>query len=286
MEEDEAVYQAILEARRENQAACVLTIVEVRGSTPREVGAKMLLRADGSTVGTIGGGGLEAAALADARAALSSGTSRVAEYSLRGENEADLGICGGEARVFIEVLRRKPTLLIAGAGHVAQPLAELGYLLGFRTVVVDDRAEFVNTTRFAHADELVVTSFEGLLERVVITPQTFVVIVTRGHRHDKLVLRQVLTTPAAYIGMIGSRKKVRTVFEHLLADGVPGERLAQVYAPVGLRTGGQTPAEIAVSIMAEIVLVQHGGSGEPLSWRDNPLRAKKENILDQGSVLS
>lgn len=273
MEENEAVYEAVLEAIRKNQPASLLTVIEVRGSTPREVGAKMLLRADGSTVGTIGGGALEASAIADAKAALNSGTSRVTEYSLRGESAQDLGVCGGEARVFIEVLRMKPTLLIAGAGHVAQPLAQFGHLLGFCTVVVDDRSEFVERARFPHADELVVTPFEGLLEKVTITAQTFVVIVTRGHQFDSLVLRQVLTTPAAYVGMIGSRRKVRTVFKRLLSDGVPEDKLAQVYAPVGLRTQGQTPAEIALSIMAEIILVQHGGTGEPLSWRDNPLRS-------------
>lgn len=272
MEENEAVYEAILAAIHENQPACLLTVVEVQGSTPREVGAKMLLRADGSTVGTIGGGALESSAIADAHDALNSGGSRVTEYSLRGEGQGELGICGGEARVFIEVLRLKPTLLIAGAGHVAQPLAQFGHLLGFRTVVVDDRAEFVERPRFPDADELVEAPLESLLEKVAITPQTFVVIVTRGHKLDSVVLRQVLTTPAAYVGMIGSRKKVRTVFGQLLGEGVPREKLAQVYAPVGLRTQGQTPAEIALSIMAEIVLVQHGGSGEPLSWRDNPLR--------------
>jgi len=273
VEESEAVYQGMLDAIRENQPACVLTIVEVGGSTPRSVGAKMLLRADGSTVGTIGGGALEAAATSDAQKALRSGTSRVVEYSVHGEDEKDLGICGGDVRVFIEVLRLKPTLLIAGAGHVAQPLAEFGHMLGFHTVVVDERAEFAAEARFPHADELVVTPFESLLDKVPITAHTFVVIVTHGHQYDDVVLRQVLSTPAAYIGMIGSRKKVETVFERLLSDGVPEERLMQVHAPVGLHTGGQNPAEIALSIMAEIVLVQHGGTGGPLSWRDNPLRA-------------
>ena len=272
MNESEQVYEAILQAIRENQAACVLTIVEVGGSTPRGVGVKMLLRADGSTVGTIGGGALEAAALADARDALQQGTSRIAAYSIRGQDEHDLGICGGEARVFIEVLGLKQTLLILGGGHVSQPLAELGHLLGFRTVVTDDRAEFVTQARFPHADELLAAPLERLHERVVVSAQTHVVIVTRGHQHDEAVLRQIVDTPAAYIGMIGSRRKVRTVFEHLMAEGVPAEKLAQVYAPVGLRTGGQTPVEIALSIMAEIVAVQHGGTGEPLSRHDNPLR--------------
>ncbi len=273
MNENEQVYEAILQAIRENQAACVLTIVEAQGSTPREVGVKMLLRVDGSTVGTIGGGALEAAALADGRDALQQGASRTAAYSVRGQDEHDLGICGGEARVFIEVLGLRQTLLIVGAGHVSQPLAELGHLLGFRTVVADDRAEFATQARFPHADELLAVPLDRLLEHVTVGAQTHVVIVTRGHQYDEAALRQVVDKPVAYIGMIGSRRKVRTVFERMMAEGVPAEKLARVYAPVGLRTGGQTPAEIAVSIMAEIVAVQHGGTGEPLSQRDNPLHA-------------
>lgn len=273
MQEHEAVYEAILDAVHNGQSACVVTVVETRGSTPRGVGAKMLLRTDGSTVGTIGGGALEAAALDDAKKALTDGQSRIGHYSLLGETEEDLGVCGGEASVFVEVLRPKPTLLIVGAGHVGQPLAELGHVLGFRTVVVDDRPEFANLARFPNADELVVTPLGTLTEQVTITPRTFVIIATRGHEHDAVVLRQVVSSLAGYIGMIGSRRKVRSVFEHLLAGGVSKESLARVYAPIGLRTGGRTPAEIAVSILAEIVLVQHDGSGEPLSWRDNPMRA-------------
>ena len=281
MQEHEAVYEAILAAVRGNEPACVLTVIEARGSTPRGVGTKMLLRADGSTVGTVGGGALEAAALADAKKALADGESRIGQYSLLGQTRQDLGICGGEASVFIEVLQTKPTLLVAGAGHVGQPLAEFAHLLGFRTIVADDRAEFANAARFPNADELVVAPLDELAKKVTITPRTFVVIVTRGHEHDETVLRQVVSSPAAYIGMIGSRRKVRTVFDRLLADGIPAEDLARVYAPVGLRTGGQTPAEIAVSILAEIVLVQYGGTGEPLSWRDNPLRAG--NADDRGT---
>jgi xanthine dehydrogenase accessory factor len=277
MEEHEAVYEAILDALRSGQSACVLTVIEARGSTPREVGTKMLLRSDGSTAGTVGGGALEAAALADALKALADGESRIGKYSLLGQTQKDLGICGGEASVFIEVLQAKPTLLIVGAGHVGQPLAEFGHLLGFHTVVADDRSEFANVARFPKADELVVTPLNELTDKVTITPRTFVVIVTRGHEHDEVVLRQVVSSPAAYVGMIGSRRKVRTIFDRLLADGVAKEDLARVYAPIGLRTGGQTPAEIAVSILAEIISVQHGGSGEPLSQRDNPARTGNDD---------
>jgi xanthine dehydrogenase accessory factor len=272
VQEKERVYQAALDAIRLSQAACILTLIHSEGSTPREAGAKMLLRADGSTVGTIGGGAFERSALDDATAAMVAGVSRVVEYSLEGWDEAELGVCGGRAKVYIEVLKPRPTLLILGGGHVAQPLAEFGYLLGFRTVVVDDRPEFANSARFPHADELAVVSFDDLAQEVTIAPDTFVVIVTRNHEFDAVALREVLSLPVCYVGMIGSRNKVRTVFERLLREGQPRERLGQVRAPIGLNIGGQTPAEIALSIMAEIVMVQHSGSGESLSQLENVLR--------------
>jgi len=273
VQEKERVYQAALDAIRSSQPACVLTLIHSEGSTPREAGAKMLLRADGSTVGTIGGGTFEQSALDDARAAMETGVSRVVEYSLQGQGEAKLGICGGKAKVYLEVLQPRCTLLILGAGHVAQPLAEFGHLLGFRTVVVDDRPEFASPARFPHADELMVTDFHNLAQRLIISADTFAVIVTRNHEFDAVVLRELLSLPLRYVGMIGSRNKVRAVFERLLSEGEPRERLSQVRAPIGLNTGGHTPAEIALSIMAEVVMVQHNGSGEPLSSLDNMLRS-------------
>jgi len=276
VQEKERVYQAALDAIRSRQPACVLTLIQSEGSTPREAGAKMLLRADGSTVGTIGGGEFEQIALDDAKAAMVAGVSRVVEYSLQGQGEAELGVCGGKAKVYIEVLQPRPTLLILGAGHVAQPLAEFGYLLGFRTVVVDDRPDFASPARFPHADELVVVHFDDLVQKATITPDTFVVIVTRNHEFDAVALREVLSVPVRYVGMIGSRNKVRTVFERLLREGQPRERLGQVRAPIGLNIGGQTPAEIALSIIAEIVMVQHNGSSESLSQLENALRFDRQ----------
>jgi xanthine dehydrogenase accessory factor len=273
VQEKEQVYQAALDAIRGGQAACILTLIASEGSTPRRAGAKMLLRANGSTVGTIGGGAFEQAALEDARSALTDGESRVVGYSLRGDDEDDLGTCGGTAKVYLEVLQPRPTLLILGAGHVAQPLAAFGHLLGFRTVVVDDRAEFANPERFPHADSIVVVPFSSLMEKVAVTHETFAVVVTRNHEFDAVALRELLASPARYVGMIGSQNKVRTVFETLMEEGLPRQRLAQVRSPIGLKLGGQTPAEIALSIMAEIVMVQHDGNGEPLSERSNPLRA-------------
>jgi xanthine dehydrogenase accessory factor len=275
MDENEKVLQQALQTLGDNQAACLVTLIEVRGSTPRGTGAKILVRGDGSTAGTIGGGAMEAAVVRDALSALEEGESRIESYSLRDQD--DLAACGGEVRAFLDVLRVSPTLLVAGAGHVCQPLAELGHLLGFRVVVVDDRADLLTQDRFPHADRLPVGTFDAFLDHIAVTPSTYIVIVTRGHEYDATVLSRVLGSPAPYIGMIGSLKKVRSVFEALVAAGHSEAELARVHAPIGLGLGGQTPAEIALSVMAEIILVKYGGNGQPLSWSGNPLRDQKSS---------
>ncbi len=258
------IYQAAASAVERGEAVALATIVRVAGATPRGVGTKMLVYADGATEGTIGGGALEARVIAEAQEALRAGEPRLLNFALRDTEAGDPGICGGEADVFIDVLLPHPTLLVVGAGHVAVPVAELGPLLGFRTVVLDDRAEFVTRERFPRADELLVGDIPAELARFPINRQTHIVIVTRGHAHDEAALQAVLDSPAFYIGMIGSRRKVRTVFDNLRAAGASEEALSRVRAPIGLDIGAETPEEIALSIMAEIVMLRRGGQGEPL----------------------
>jgi xanthine dehydrogenase accessory factor len=258
------IYQAAASAVERGEAVALATIVRVAGSTPRGVGTKMLIRADGTGEGTVGGGELEARVVAVAREALRAGEPRLVSFTLHDTEAGDAAICGGQADVFIDVLLPHPTLLIVGAGHVAVPVARLGTLLGFRTVVLDDRAEFASKERFPRAGELIVGDIPVELAQFSVNAQTHVVIVTRGHAHDEAALRAVLDSPAAYIGMIGSRRKVRTVFDHLRAAGVSEDALARVRAPIGLDIGAETPAEIAVSIMAEIVMLHRGGRGDPL----------------------
>jgi xanthine dehydrogenase accessory factor len=271
LREDEAVYEAILQAIRGSEAACIATVIETHGSTPRAAGAKMLVRSDGSLVGTVGGGSMEAAVVLDAQSVLRGGQSRLGYYSLLGEAPSDLGACGGAATVFLEVLRSMPTLVVAGAGHVAEPLVAFASMVGFRVVVVDDRPDLLTPERFPRADQLVCANFDQLDQRVSLDSRTAVVIVTAGHQHDLTVLRQAVRSPVWYVGMIGSRRKVQTLFDQMLSEGTSQETLAQVHAPIGLRTGGQTPAEIALSIAAELMLVLNGGDGDPCSWRDNPM---------------
>ncbi len=172
----------------------------------------------------------------------------------------------GPLEVFVEVLGRPPTLLIVGAGHIAQPLAEMGARCDFRVVVLDDRPQFANRERFPTADEIIVAPFHEALRRFDFDLDTYVVLVTRGHRHDVEALLQIIDKPLAYIGMIGSRRRIKGVFQLLKEQRqLSDEQLARVYAPVGLDIGAETPAEIAVAIMAEIILVRRGGTGRPLS---------------------
>jgi xanthine dehydrogenase accessory factor len=262
------IYEAIAEAVRQRKAVALATIVQTGGSTPRRVGTKMLIRPDGTSMGTIGGGALEAAIIKAAQEALIEGKSRLVHYGLRADqHREDLGVCGGDLEVFIDVIAPQLTLLLIGAGHVAVPLAQLAHLLGFRTVVFDDRAEYANQDRFPQAGEVQVEDFETGLSTLDITPSTWVVIASRSHESDAVALRAVVESPAVYIGLLGSRRKVSLIFKALREAGVGEVQLARVYAPVGLDLGAETPEEIALSIMAEIIMLRQGGKGQPLSAR-------------------
>jgi xanthine dehydrogenase accessory factor len=262
------IYEAIAEAVCQRKAVALATIVQTSGSTPRQVGTKMLIRPDGTTIGTIGGGALEASIVEAAQEALSEGKSRLVHYGLRADkHDEDLGVCGGDLDVFIDIVAPQLTLLLIGAGHVAIPLAQLAHLLGFRTVVFDDRAEYANRDYFPQAEEVLVEDFETGLKALDITPGTWVVIATRSHESDAVALRVVVESPAVYIGLLGSRRKVSLIFKVLREAGVGEDQLARVYAPVGLDLGAETPEEIALSIMAEIIMLRQGGKGQPLSAR-------------------
>jgi xanthine dehydrogenase accessory factor len=172
---------------------------------------------------------------------------------------------GTWAEIFIEPFVPRPVLLIAGAGHIAVPLAALAHQMNFSVSVTDDRASFVNRERFPSAKQLLQGDIEAVLRSYPITPRTHIVLVTRAHAHDVQGLRAIIDSPAAYIGMIGSQRRVWAVFKLLHQDGMPAEKLARVRAPIGLDLGGASPEEIALSIMAEIVMLRHGGSGRAMS---------------------
>jgi xanthine dehydrogenase accessory factor len=254
----ELVFAAAHEALERGEDVALVTIVRTRGSTPQRVGAKMLVYPDGRTVGTIGGGCYEHDALGKAREALAARRPVLAEYVLSDDVAQETGlICGGQMEVFIEPLQPTPRLLIVGAGHVGFQLARVAGGLGFRVQVIDDREKYASAERFPGAD-VVVDDIPGWLSRAEIPPSAFVVVVTRGHRHDLDALRALAPRELGYLGLIGSRAKVARLFEALAAEGVPDEALARVHAPIGLDIGAVTPAEIAVAIAAELVAVRYG----------------------------
>jgi xanthine dehydrogenase accessory factor len=256
------IYGLIANAVAKGQSVALATVVHIEGSTPRHVGSKMVVYDDGHIAGTVGGGKMEALVIEAAVEAIAQGTPRMVHFDLRDLEVGDPGICGGAIDVFVDVTVPRPTLLLAGAGHVAMPVAEIGHMCGFRVVIVDDRADMASEERFPHADERVVGDIVAALSTSPITPNTYVVIVTRGHALDEEVLRAVIDSDAAYVGMIGSRRKVRVIFGHLRDDGIDEALIERVHSPIGLDIGSETPAEIAVSILAELIRERRGAVRE------------------------
>jgi xanthine dehydrogenase accessory factor len=375
------IFQTVVQALRNEHPIALVTVVRSIGSTPRHAAAKMAVRADGSCVGTIGGGSMEYQAIQDALAAIAEGESRLIQYSLIGRTPQSLGLCGGTQEVFIDVInghskngrtgqtgdffeaivtacdrgepaalitvvhsqngrgrqvgekallcydmsahgelepevlvaaqqvleqnrstrlgyrseehtctpldsfsregveffvdviQPRPELMIIGAGHIGLALAELGRIMGMRVIVVDDRSEWID--RFPEADETIVVSYDPETEAlaampVIITPSTYIVVATWGW--DEPALAQVVTSSAPYVSLVASRRKAKLIFEVLVERGIPRDDLARVRVPAGLDLGAETPEEVALSIMAEILLLQRGATGRPMTEvRGHPL---------------
>jgi xanthine dehydrogenase accessory factor len=245
-----------------------VTIIRARGSTPQRTGAKMLVFADGRIVGTIGGGCYENDAFWKAREAIASGKPALLHYELNDDFAQENGlVCGGQMDVHIDPLEPTPHLFIVGAGHVGHQLGRLAIETGFRVHVVDDRDKFANAERFPGADEVVAEPIPEWLHRTELPPSAFVVVVTRGHTHDLDAMRALAARDLRYLGLIGSRAKVRRIYDLLLEEGMPAECLGRVHAPIGVDIGAVTPAEIAVSIMAELVAVRRGADVAAMSMK-------------------
>ena len=275
MDDVRAVYEAILEVQSRGEPAALATVVSVQGSMPRHEGSKMLVRADGSIVGTVGGGALESRVIEEALAAINDGRTRMPSYTLNNLADGDPGICGGTAQIFIEPLQTSPTLLVIGGGHVGKALAELGKWGGYRVILSDDRPDFCNPDYVAGLDDYVVCAPSEVAERVPIGPQTCVAAVTRGLPVDIDLIPSLLKTDAAYIGMIGSRRRWALTMKALKQErGLTDEQLHRVHAPIGLEIHAETPREIAVSILAEIILARRGGTGQPMQWMGDVTEAE------------
>jgi xanthine dehydrogenase accessory factor len=271
------VFAAVADALERGESAALVTVVATRGSTPQRVGAKMLVFADGRTVGTIGGGCYENDAFWKARDAIASRKTQLVHYELSDDFAQESGlICGGQMDVYIEPIEPSPELYVIGAGHVGFHLAKLAHDVGFRVHVVDDREKFANPERFPNAVEVVADDIPGWIARTVLPSHAYAVIVTRGHTNDLEALRALAPRELRYVGLIGSRAKVARIYDALAADGMPPEHLARVHAPIGLDIGAVTPQEIAVSILAELIAVKHGKTNATSMKWTPPVRDRAE----------
>jgi xanthine dehydrogenase accessory factor len=250
---DAPLLQLLLAAQEKGEPVALATIVRDRGSVPRRAGSKMLVYADGRIQATIGGGEMESLVIREALAALQDGRTRLIPYALVDPSRGDPGVCGGEVEIFVEPYLPPPTVFVIGCGHVGQAVAHLAHWLGFRVVVNDDRAELAAPAATPGADLYLPGSLAEGLTHFAITNQTYIAVLTRNIGLDREILPQLVETPAPYIGVIGSRRRWQETRRLLLADGLPEAQLNRFHSPIGLEIKAETPAEIAVSIMAEII---------------------------------
>lgn len=243
------------------------------GDSRLVAGARLLVERDGSKLGTLGDAALD---------------DRVAEYALDAfarhaaetvyviESGLSLRTVAGATSIYVEVVEAKPVFIIVGAGHIGRCLSKLADFLDFHVVVVDDREDFANEERLPEADEVICDDYEAALGRYELNANTFVVMVTRGHKQDELSLRCCLGRGVSYLGMIGSKRRTATVIEHLRDEGFDPAELARIHTPIGLDIGAETPEEIAISIMAEVIMQRRGGTGQTMYHRPAKLREMRE----------
>lgn len=261
---NQEVFSALSEALQQGEEVALVTIVASTGSTPQRVGAKMLVYADGRTVGTIGGGCYENEAFWKAREAIKNRKPVSLKFELNDDFAQESGlVCGGQMEVFVEPLEPSPELYVFGAGHVGFFVAKMAHEVAFKVHVVDDREKFANVERFGPGIDVVVDHIPTWLATHTLPPTAYAVIVTRGHTHDLDALRALTASPHRYLGLIGSKAKVKRIFDVLLEEGMSTEALRGIHAPIGLDIGAITPQEIAVSILAELIAVKHGKIAEP-----------------------
>lgn len=260
-----SIYQALVEMEEKHQTGVLCTIVQSQGSTPRRTGSKMLVYPDGSIVGTIGGGEVESRVLHEALDSLRDGVPRMLPYSMVDPQRGDPGVCGGQLEVFVEPILPAPTLLLIGGGHVGKAVAHLAKWLEFRVAVSDDRPEYCTPQAVPDADDFYPVPMAELPDQLEITSWTYMVLTTRGANVDIEGLPALLDSPAAYIGVIGSRRRWETTRKGLIENGIDKDLVDRVRSPIGLELNAETPKEIAVSIMAEILMVRDGGDGQQMS---------------------
>jgi xanthine dehydrogenase accessory factor len=259
-----AIYRALADLEEKGEGGVLCTIIGSQGSTPRHEGSKLLLYPDGHFIGSVGGGEVEGRVIKEAAQAMQDGKIRLLKYDMINPQEGDPGVCGGTVEVFLEPLKPKATLLVVGGGHVGKAIAHLAHWLGFRVGVSDDRPEFCNLEANPDADFFVPVAMAEVPSNMSITPYTYIVLPTRNMGVDVKGLPALLETKAGYIGLIGSRRRWMLTKKALVEAGVAEEKVNRIHAPMGLELKAETPEEIAVSIMAEIIMLRNGGTGQSM----------------------
>ncbi len=274
------VFDELVRLRRLGQKCALATIVDVRGSIPSYESAKLLVRQDGSMVGTVGGGCVEAEVWTAAREAIETGQPKRLTFNLGQDAAYDNGlICGGQLDIFVEPVFPQPGAFIFGAGHISKSLARIAGLAGFSITVVDDRESFASRERFPDAGQVLAGPYEEVCAKLEVNETSYLIIVTRGHRDDMRVLRWAVGTPARYIAMIGSKRKVISTVKELEKEGLPREAFERLHAPMGLEIGAVTPEEIAVSVVAEMIAVRRGAKSNWLELSKSVFASEKLRAL-------
>ena len=259
------IYDEIVRLRHLGQKAAIATIVQVHGSIPSYESAKMLVREDGSMMGTVGGGCVEAEVWNAAREVIETEKPRHLTFNLGQDAASDNGlICGGQLDIFVEPVIPPPHAFIFGAGHISKSLSKVAALAGFATTIIDNRDTFANRERFPEADEVFAEEYEDVFAKLPINELSYLIIVTRGHRDDLRVLRLAVATDARYIAMIGSKRKVINVVKELEQEGIARDRIERIHAPMGLDIGAISPEEIAIAVVAEMIAVRRNAESD---WR-------------------
>jgi xanthine dehydrogenase accessory factor len=260
------IYQELINLTSSGKRGVLATIITSKGSAPRKAGAKMLIKEDGTFIGTVGGGGVEKQILEKAAGVMKSGLPVMVHFDMSGTGREAAMICGGQVDIFLEPIHSYETLFLFGAGHISQATATIGKMLGFRIVVIDPRPDYNNQERFAEADLLIVKGYEAAFLDLNITKDDYIIIYTPGHMLDETCLRFALCTEAKYIGMIGSKKKSLEIKRRLVESGMPKEKVETTHTPVGINIAAETPEEIAISILAEIIKFKREGK-KPIEIR-------------------
>jgi xanthine dehydrogenase accessory factor len=259
------LYDEIVRLRKLGQKCAVATIVQVNGSIPSFESAKILVREDGSFMGTVGGGCVEAEVWNAAREVIETEKPRHLSFSLGQDAAYDEGlICGGQLNIFVEPVIPQPRAFIFGGGHVSKGISKIATLAGFSTSIIDNREAFANPERFPEAEATYAEEYEDVFPKLPVNSTSYIIIVTRGHRDDMRVLRWAVNTPAKYIAMIGSKRKTISVVHELEKEGIPRAAFDKVFAPMGLEIGAEMPEEIAISVVAEMIAVRRAPDTD---WR-------------------